>query len=105
MIGIPSLCAAAIVVTIALGRHSDIAAPPSWSAYLPAIGFAAMIAAFILFFSSLKAAGVDVSSQSEPLKELPNGVSGYVGWANRFLFLASYFWVILASTAVVRAQT
>lgn len=100
MIGIPSLCAAAVVVTVALRRRPDIVAPPVWSAHLPWIAFAAMIAALVLFFSSLKAAGVDVSSQAEPLKELPEGTAGYVGWANRLLFLASYLWVILTSLAV-----
>lgn len=103
LIGIPSLCVAAILVTIALGGRPGIAAPPMWSAHLPWIGFVAMIGAFVLFLSSLKAAGVDMSSQT-PLKELPSGVSGYVGWANRFLFAATYLWAALAAIAVIRAD-
>lgn len=103
MIGIPSLCIAAVLVTLAMARRADIVAPPVWSAHLPWIGFVAMIAAFALFFSSLKAAGVDMSGQSEPLKELPAGVTGYVGWANRFLFAATYLWAALAALAVIRA--
>jgi len=103
MIGIPALCIAAILITLALMRRPDISAPPIWSAHLPWIAFAMMIGAFILFFSSLKAAGVDMSGQSGPLKELPTGVSGYVGWANRALFAVSYLWVFLASLGVVRA--
>lgn len=105
MIGIPSLCAAAVVCTMAMARRSDIAAPPIWSAHLPWIAFVAMIATLFLFFSSLKAAGVDVSSQTKPLQELPQGVSGYVGWANRLLFLASYLWVALASAAAIRSAS
>ncbi len=105
MIGIPSLCIAAVLVTLALARRSDISAPPFWSAHLPWIGFVLMIGALVLFFSSLKAAGVEMSGQSEPLKELPAGVSGYVGWANRLIFAASYLWVILTSIAVIQAST
>jgi hypothetical protein len=103
MIGIPSLCIAAVLATLALARRSDISAPPLWSAHLPWITFLAMIAAFALFLSSLKAAGVDMSSQTGPLKELPAGVSAFVGWANRALFAATYAWATLTSIAVVRA--
>jgi hypothetical protein len=104
MIGIPSLCVAAVVVTVALSRRTGIAAPPAWSAHLPWISFLVMIAAFALFFSSLKAAGVDMSNQSRPLAELPAGVSGYVGWANRILFAASYLWTVFASLSVLQAD-
>ena len=62
-----------------------------------------MLAAFGLFVWSLSAAGVDMSKQSGPLAELPPGVSGYVGWANRLLFAASYLWVVLASWCVLKA--
>jgi hypothetical protein len=104
IIGIPSLCIAAILITIALARRTGISAPPVWSAHLPWITFALMIGAFMLFFSSLKAAGIDMSGQSAPLKELPTGVSGYVGWANRALFAAAYIWVVLTSVAVIQAN-
>jgi hypothetical protein len=103
MIGIPSLSIAAILITLALARRSDISAPPAWSAHLPWIMFALMIGTFMLFFSSLKAAGVDMSGQSGPLKELPTGVSSLVGWANRLLFAATYLWVALASAAVIQS--
>jgi hypothetical protein len=105
MIGIPSLCIAAVVITLALARRSDISAPPLWSAHLPWVTFALMIGAFLLFISSLKAAGVDISGQSGPLKELPTGVSGYVGWANRLLFAASYLWAVITSVAVIQTST
>jgi hypothetical protein len=104
MIGIPSLCVAAVIVTIALNRLGGIDAPPAWSAHLPWISFVVMIGAFALFFSSLKAAGVDMSGQSRPLAELPAGVSGYVGWANRVLFAASYLWTVFASLSVLKAD-
>jgi hypothetical protein len=103
MIGIPSLCVAAVIVTIALSRRVGIDAPPAWSAHLPWISFLLMIGAFALFFSSLKAAGVEMSAESRPLAELPAGVSGYVGWANRLLFAASYLWTVLTSLSVLKA--
>lgn len=105
MIGIPSICIAAVLITLALARRSDISAPPAWSAHLPWITFALMIGTFMLFFSSLKAVGVDISGQSRPLEELPTGVSGFVGWANRLLFAASYLWTALTSAAVIQATT
>jgi hypothetical protein len=103
MIGIPSLCVAAVLVTIALSRRAGIDAPPAWSAHLPWISFVVMIGTFALFFSSLQGAGVDMSSQTRPLAELPAGVSGYVGWANRVLFAASYLWTVLVSLSVLKA--
>lgn len=103
MIGIPSLCIAAVLVTLALARRSDISAPPFWSAHIPWIAFLAMMGAFVLFLSSLRNAGVDMSAQAGPLKELPAGASGYVGWANRALFVATYLWAALTSIAVIRA--
>src|SRR5262245_25343938 len=47
MIGIPSLCVAALLITHALVRRPDISAPPLWSAHLPWIMFALMIGTFI----------------------------------------------------------
>jgi hypothetical protein len=102
MIGIPSLCIAAVLVTMAMSRHHDIVAPPLWTAHLPWISFALMIGAFALLFSALTRAGVDLAGQTSPLAELPAGVNGYVGWANRLIFASSYFWVVLAALAVRR---
>jgi hypothetical protein len=103
MIGIPSLCVAAVLLTKAMSHHPGLEAPPAWSMHLPWISFVLMLAAFGLFVWSLSAAGVDMSKQSGPLSELPPGVSGYVGWANRLLFAASYLWVVLASWCVLKA--
>lgn len=103
MIGIPSLCAAAVLLTKAMSHHPALEAPPTWSMHLPWISFVLMLTAFGLFISSLKAAGVDVTGQGGPLSELPAGVSGYVGWANRLLFAATWLWVVLASLRVLKA--
>ncbi len=102
MIGIPSLCIGAVLATMAMSRHTDIVAPPLWIAHLPWISFALMIGSFVLFLSVLSRAGVDLSGQTGPLAELPAGVNGYVGWANRLIFASSYFWAVLAALAVIR---
>ncbi len=104
MIGIPSLCVAAVLVTMALSRRADAAAPPVWSAHLPWISFLLMLGALAMFMSALKSAGVDVTTQTTPLKQLPEGVSGYVGWANRLLFACSYLWAALAAMSVLRGR-
>lgn len=104
-IGIPSLCIAAVALTMALSRHGGIVAPPTWSAHLPWIAFALMLGTLALLFSALKSAGVDMRAQTGPLQELPPGVTGYVGWANRLIFLASYLWTVLAALSVLRASS
>jgi hypothetical protein len=102
IIGIPSLCIAAVLVTLAMAQRSDIVPPPLWTAHLPWVSFALMLGAFALFLAALARAGVDLSAQAGPLAELPAGVSGYVGWANRLLFASTYLWVVLAALAVLR---
>ena len=104
MIGIPSLCIAAVLLTMALSRRAGVAAPPVWSAHLPWISFALMLGAFAMFISALKSAGVDVTAQTTPLSQLPEGVSGYVGWANRLLFASTYLWATFAALSVLRAR-
>jgi hypothetical protein len=104
MIGIPSLCIAAVLVTMAMSRRADLAAPPVWSSHLPWISFALMVGALVMFMSALKSAGVDVTAQTTPLAQLPAGVSGYVGWANRLLFASTFLWAALAALSVVRAR-
>jgi hypothetical protein len=105
MIGIPSLCVAAVVLTIVMSRRADLTAPPAWSAHLPWISFALMIVALVMFMSALRSAGVDMTAQTRPLAQLPAGVSGYVGWANRLLFASTFLWAAWAAVAVLRARS
>ena len=102
LIGIPSLCIAAVLATLAMAQRNDILAPPLWTAHLTWISFALMLGAFALFLSALSRAGVDLTAQAGPLVELPAGVNGYVGWANRLIFASSYLWVVLTAMAVIR---
>jgi hypothetical protein len=94
-IGVPSLTIAAILMTLALRRSgADMA---MWPAHLSWISFVLMAATMALFLTSLSRAGIDVSAQSGPLTDLPEGVTAYNGWANRLLFGASYLWLIIAA--------
>lgn len=103
LIGIPSLCAAAVVLQIVLTRLS-LPMPPTIIAHLPWISFLLMAVALMVFFSGLKAAGVVMSADAAPLTALPEGVHGYVGWANRAIFAASYLWVGWTAVALIRSQ-
>lgn len=104
-IGVPSLCIAAVLGTVAMARRTDIDAPPTWSAHLPWISFVVLLVTLALFFAALKGAGVDVAAlKTEPLETLPEGVSAYLGYANRLLFAASYTWTALAALAAIKAR-
>lgn len=99
-IGVPSLAIAAILMTLALRRRGvDIA---MWPAHLSWITFVLMAATMALFLTSLSRAGIDVSTQSGPLTDLPQGVTAYNGWANRLLFAASYLRLIIAARIPLR---
>lgn len=103
MIGIPALAAACVVLQIAMARVPGLAVPPTWVAHLTWVSFALMIATFFLFFAALKGAGIDPTAQSGPLAELPAGVTGYLGWANRLIFAGSYLWVGWMALGALRA--
>jgi len=98
-IGVPALPIAAILLTIAARRAGlDM---PVWAAVLPIVSVAVMAVSMAMLFSSLKAAGITMSANSQPLAALPDGVSAWNGWANRLVFAAYYLWVIVAAKAVL----
>jgi Protein of unknown function (DUF998) len=103
LIGIPTLCVAAILLTLAMARQPGISAPPLWIAVLPLVSLVLMVVSVMMFFSALKSAGIEMSPDAAPLKELPDGVTGWVGWANRALVLSACLWVSWAATSVIRA--
>jgi hypothetical protein len=98
-IGAPALPIAAILLTIAARRAGlDM---PIWAAVLPILSVAAMALSMAMLFSSLKAAGITMSADSQPLSALPDGISAWNGWANRLVFGSYYLWVIVAGRAVL----
>jgi Protein of unknown function (DUF998) len=98
-IGVPALPIAAILLTIA-GRRAGLDVP-IWAAGLPILSVAVMAVSMAMLFSSLKAAGITMSADSQPLAALPDGISAWNGWANRLVFGSYYLWVILAGRAVL----
>jgi peptidoglycan/LPS O-acetylase OafA/YrhL len=98
-IGVPALPIAAILLTIAARRAGlDV---PIWAAVLPILSVAVMAVSMAMLFTSLKAAGITMSADSQPLPTLPDGISAWNGWANRLVFGSYYLWVILAGRAVL----
>lgn len=98
-IGVPALPIAAILLTLSMRRSGlDM---PAWSAALPILSVVVMALSMMMLFSALKSAGITMSAGSQPLPALPDGVSGWNGWANRLLFVVYYLWVILAARAVL----
>lgn len=99
-LGVPSLFIAAILLTIA-GRRAGLEIP-AWSAALPIVSVVVMAASMMMFFSALKAAGINITAESKPLSSLPDGVTAWCGYANRFVFATYYLWVIMAARAVLQ---
>jgi Protein of unknown function (DUF998) len=98
-IGVPALPIAAILLTVAARRAGlDV---PVWAAALPILSVAVMAVSMAMLFSSLKAAGITMSADSQPLSALPDGMSAWNGWANRLVFGSYYLWVILAGRALL----
>ena len=54
-----------------------------------------MAVAMVLLFSSLKANGIAFGPDAAPMSELPKGVIGINGWANRLLVLCYIAYPIL----------
>lgn len=98
-IGVPALPVAAILLTLAARRAGlDV---PAWAGVLPILSVAVMAMSMAMLFSSLKAAGITMSANSQPLAGLPDGVSAWNGWANRLVFATYFLWVVLAARAVL----
>ena len=98
-IGVPSMTIAAVLVTLALRQIG--ANMPLWPAHLSWISFVLMAVAMYMFMSALSQAGVDLSRQTGPLTTLPEGISGWNGWANRLLVGSSYLWLVMAARTVL----
>lgn len=98
-IGVPALPIAAILVTVAMRRSGfDVAL---WAGVLPILSMVVMAVSMMMLFSSLQAAGISMSANSQPLPALPEGVSAWTGWANRLVFATYYLWVIVAARALL----
>lgn len=103
-IGVPFMPIGALIVTYHLLKkvewqsHSMTMLLSSHSIW---ISLTLMAVSMFLLFSSLKSAGVVYGPNSPPLTELPKGVVGVSGWANRFLVICYLGFPILTAEIVL----
>ena len=99
-IGVPFLPIGALLVTYHLIKkvewqnHSTsllVASHSTWICLL------LMAVSMFLLFSSLKSSGIAYGPDAPPLAELPKGVIGINGWANRLLVLCYILYPVLTA--------
>ena len=103
-IGIPFLPIGALVITYHLiqktewQNHSTSLLLSSHSIWISVV---LMAVTMFLLFSSLKSAGIAFGPDSPPLAELPKGVIGVNGWANRLLVVCYILYPVLTAKALL----
>jgi hypothetical membrane protein len=96
ILGMNGLPIAALLIGWGLARSGH----PKWlrlAGVLPLLGVVLMAGAMAHFFAGLSRAGIAMSSNSKPLERLPDGVTAFNGWANRFLVVAFCAWAIVTA--------
>ena len=99
-IGVPFMPVGALIVTYHLLKkvewqsHSTTMLLSSHSIWVSLI---LMAVSMFLLFSSLKSTGLVYGPDSPPLMELPKGVIGINGWANRLLVLCYILYPVLTA--------
>lgn len=99
-IGVPFMPIGALIVTYHLLKKvewQDNSTIMLLSTHSIWISLILMAVSMFLLFSSLKSAGVVYGPDSPPLTELPKGVIGISGWANRFLVLCYLSYPVLTA--------
>jgi hypothetical protein len=99
-IGVPFMPIGALLISYHLIKKADwqnhstsllISSHSIW------ISLVLMAATMFLLFSSLKSTGIVYGPDSPPLSELPKGVIGINGWANRLLVLCYILYPVLTA--------
>jgi hypothetical protein len=99
-IGVPFLPIGALLISYHLIKKAE------WQNHSTSLLFSShsiwislifMAGSMFLLFSSLKTAGIVYGPDSPPLTELPKGVIGINGWANRLLVLCYIIYPILTA--------
>ncbi|MFT3845285.1 MAG: DUF998 domain-containing protein [Lacibacter sp.] len=107
-IGVPFLPIGALLVSYHLIKK------PGWQDYSTSlllsshsvwISVVFMAVSMFLLFSSLKATGIVYGPDSPPLEELPKGVIGINGWANRLLVLCYILYPVLTARLLLTIIT
>ena len=97
-IGIPFLPIGALLISYHLLKNTDwqtSSTPILVSSHAIWISLILMGLSMFLLFSSLKSAGIPFGPDSPPMNELPEGIIGVNGWANRLLVLCYLAYPIL----------
>lgn len=103
-IGIPFLPIGALIITYHLLKNAEwqynstVLLLSSHSIWISLI---LMAGTMFLLFSGLKSAGIVYGPDSPPLTELPKGVIGINGWANRLLVLCYLSYPIVTAKIVL----
>ena len=107
-IGVPFLPIGALLISYHLIKKSGWEGHNSillFSSHSIWISLVCMAVSMFLLFSSLKSAGIVYGPDSPPFSELPKGVIGINGWANRLLVLCYIAYpVILAKVFLTLAS-
>ncbi len=103
-IGVPFLPIGALIITYHLIKKAEwqnnsttllLSSHSIW------ISLIFMAVSMFLLFSSLKSAGIAYGPDAKPFTELPNGVIGINGWANRLLVICYLGYPILIAKNVL----
>lgn len=106
-LGVPTLPIGALIVSYHLSVNPDWdykIAPAIWTAHAMWISVVVMALTMMVLFSGFKKAGVPFGPDAEPVSELPKGVIGISGYANRLLVLAYVAWVLIMAWAWFKVQ-
>ncbi len=99
-IGVPFMPIGALLITYHLIKKvewQNYTTTMLISSHFILISLIFMAVSMFLLFSSLKATGIVYGPDSPPLQELPKGVIGINGWANRFLVLCYILYPVLTA--------
>lgn len=97
-IGVPFLPIGALLISYHLIKKAE------WQSHTTSlllsshsiwISLMLMAVSMFLLFSTLKATGIAYGPEAAPMSELPKGVIGINGWANRFLVLCYILYPVL----------
>lgn len=97
LLGVPTLPLAALLIgyhLLSLDAWSSYRGILLFSAHAPWMAMVFMAGSMALLFSGFKKAGYPMGPDVEPPKELPEGVIGLAGYANRLLVLSYLVWPI-----------
>lgn len=107
-IGVPFLPIGALIISYHLIKQAgwqDHNTSLLLSSHSIWISLVLMAVSMLVLFSTLKATGIAYGPDSPPLNELPKGVIGINGWANRLLVICYILYPVLAAKIVLTITT